>query len=216
MRRLLLENLRLKLLAVATAVFLWSVVIGEQKADLALNVPLEVRNVPDHLMLVGQPLEGVTVRLRGPKTLVAGLTPREVRYVISGEGFREGKRELDLRPEGVQVPRGIEVLEVSPSRAQLALEAETARELEVAPRIEGTPASGYQLRRAVPSPSRVRVAGPRSEVKRLGPAVTLPINVDGQSRGFMVKTILEPLEKPLRVLDPGPITVTIEIGRRRS
>ena len=45
MRKWILHNLGLKLLSVVLAIFLWGVVLGEQKVDVTLNIPLML-NIP--------------------------------------------------------------------------------------------------------------------------------------------------------------------------
>ena len=51
MRRWLLENPGLKLLSLALAVFLWAVVLGEQKVEVSLNLPFELP-IPSGMMVV--------------------------------------------------------------------------------------------------------------------------------------------------------------------
>jgi hypothetical protein len=71
MRTRFLENLGLKLLSVVLALSLWAVVLGDQKVEIAMAVPLEIKDLPRDLVLVNELPETLEVRVRGPKTLVA-------------------------------------------------------------------------------------------------------------------------------------------------
>lgn len=216
MRSRLSENLGLKLLSVVLAVFLWAVVLGEQKVEVTLNVPLEITNLPRDLMLVNEPPESLQVRLRGPKTLVTTLAPRAVALEGLPKTFVEGENIVAIRPEAVRVPRGIEVVEVAPHRVRVVLDAVAVREVEVSPRVEGVPAKGFVLKRVTSSPARIRMAGPKSELRRLARIYTVPISLDGQTASFSTRAMLEPAGRQIRALDEVPIIVAVEIGSRKS
>ena len=216
MRTRPLENLGLKLLSVVLAVFLWAVVLGEQKVDVTLTVPLEIKDLPRDLILVNEPPDSLEVRLRGPKTLVTTLASREV--VLEGlpKNFVEGENVIAIRPEAVRVPRGIEVVEVTPHRVRVVLDAMAVREVEVSPRIEGAPAKGFILKRVTSTPARIRMAGPKNELRRLTRVYTVPISLDGQTASFSTRAMLEPAGRQVRVLDEVPIIVGVEIAFRKS
>ncbi|MEK7219728.1 MAG: CdaR family protein [candidate division NC10 bacterium] len=216
MRTRPLENLGLKLLSVVLAVFLWAVVLGEQKVDVTLTVPLEIKDLPRDLILVNEPPDSLEVRLRGPKTLVTTLASREV--VLEGlpKNFVEGENVITIRSEAVRVPRGIEVVEVTPHRVRVVLDAMAVREVEVSPRIEGAPAKGFILKRVTSTPARIRMAGPKNELRRLTRVYTVPISLDGQTASFSTRAMLEPAGRQVRVLDEVPIIVGVEIAFRKS
>ncbi len=211
-----LENLGLKLLSVVLAVFLWAVVLGEQKVDVTLTVPLEIKDLPRDLILVNEPPDSLEVRLRGPKTLVTTLAPREVALEGLSKNFVEGENVITIRSEAVRVPRGIEVVEVTPHRVRVVLDAMAVREVEVSPRIEGAPAKGFILKRVTSTPARIRMAGPKNELRRLTRVYTVPISLDGQTASFSTRAMLEPAGRQVRALDEVPIIVGVEIAFRKS
>lgn len=216
MRTRPLENLGLKLLSVVLAVFLWAVVLGEQKVDVTLTVPLEIKDLPRDLILVNEPPDSLEVRLRGPKTLVTTLAPREVALEGLPKNFVEGENVITIRSEAVRVPRGIEVVEVTPHRVRVVLDAMAVREVEVSPRIEGAPAKGFILKRVTSTPARIRMAGPKNELRRLTRVYTVPISLDGQTASFSTRAMLEPAGRQIRALDEVPIIVGVEIGLKKS
>jgi len=216
MRTRPLENLGLKLLSVVLAVFLWAVVLGEQKVDVTLTVPLEIKDLPRDLILVNEPPDSLEVRLRGPKTLVTTLAPREVALEGLPKNFVEGENVITIRSEAVRVPRGIEVVEVTPHRVRVVLDAMAVREVEVSPRIEGAPAKGFILKRVTSTPARIRMAGPKNELRRLTRVYTVPISLDGQTASFSTRAMLEPAGRQIRALDEVPIIVGVEIRLKKS
>ncbi len=216
MRTRFLDNLGLKLVSLGLAVFLWAVVLGEQKVEVTLSIPLEIKDLPRDVVLVNEPPDSLEVRLRGPKTQVTAMAPREVTFEGLPKDFVEGENLITIRPEAVRVPRGIEVVGVTPRRIRVVLDGMAVREVEVSPRIEGSPAKGFVLKRVTSSPPRVRIAGPKHELGRLTRIYTLPINLEGQTASFSTRAMLEPAGRQVHTLDDVPIIVGVEIGTKRS
>ena len=212
MKGRLFGNLGLKFFSLCLAFALWVVVAGEQKDERTLNVPLKLARFPKNMALINDPGNFVTVRLRGPKSLVAGLSRDEVDLNLDLSQLREGENLVALRPEEIEVPRGVEVLQASPRWVRLVLESVVEREVRVAARVEGTPAAGHYFKRAYARPDRVRVIGARSEVSRVARVYTSAISIEGRSRDFAVKTSLEPVGKSVKVEGADSVQVSVEIG----
>ncbi len=215
MRTWLTHNLGLKLLSLFLAVALWAVVLGEQKVDITVNVPLNL-DPPSNLFLVNFPTDALEVRLRGPKTLVTSLTPREVTLGELPVKLAEGENTIPIREDMIRVPRGIQVVEVSPRRVRMVLEAAIEREVEVSPYVEGSPPDGFMVRRVASIPPRVRMVGPTSELRRITRVRTLPVNLAGRTESFSTRVLLEPVGRQVRVEDDVSIIVEVEIGQKKS
>jgi len=210
------DNLGLKALALALAVVLWFVVLGEQRAERVVSARVEFRDVPQGLVVVSRSDGPILLKLQGPKRVLADLELDEVIVSLGARELREGRALLPLAASEIRgLPRGVGVVEVSPRSLRLRLEARLEREVEVAPRLEGTPGPGYAVRRVLADPRTVRVAGPRTEVRALARAFTLPVNVDGRTQGFAARTALEPVDGQMRFVDEAPIRVSVEIGPER-
>lgn len=215
MRRWITHNLGLKLLSLCLAVLLWAVVLGEQKVETMVNVPLNL-DAPPNLFMVNFPTDALEVRLRGPKTLVTSLTSREVTLGELPVKLAEGENIIPIREDMVRVPRGIQVVEVSPRRVRVVLEAAAEREVEVSPYVEGNPPNGFMVRRVTSIPSHVRMVGPTSEVRRLTRVRTLPVSLAGRTASFSTRVLLEPVGRQVRLESNVPITVEVEIGEQKS
>jgi len=212
----LLDNLGLKALSLLLAIFLWLVVLSEQKVEVTLSLPLELQAIPRGLFLVNDVPSALRVRLRGPKTLIQTLSPGEVALDEPTRGLVEGENLLTLTPEAVRVPRGIDVVGVEPRRVRIVLEGSAEREIEVFARLDGAPASGFAVQRVVVAPARVWVSGPKSAVARLRRLPTTPIRLDDQKSSFTAQAMLEPPGNQVRLLHETPIAVSVEIGAKPS
>ena len=216
-RAWLADNFGMKVLSLGLAVALWVVVLTEQKAVVDLNVPLDVGQIPRNLMVVNDPPEYVVLKVRGPRSLVLALAPNEV--TLRGtfaRAVKEGDNILNLSPEQFEVPRGVEVLSVSPGRVRLVLEAVDERRLEVIPKFRGDPAKGHALGEVRVTPKEVRVVGPQGEVKRLTHAFTKPIDIKGQDRDFRVTAAIEPFGRRIRIVEGETVSVQVGIKKGRT
>lgn len=215
------RNLGLKAMAVILATALWFIVAGESEVERAMRIPLELRNKPADLEIVGDPPTAVDVRVLGSSALLSRVEPGEVVAVLDLSAARRGSRLFHMRPESVRVPYGVEVLHVSPATIALELETSLRRTLPVVPAVEGDPAPGYVIGRIVSKPANVDVIGPQSHVKGLTSATTEPISVSG-ARAEVSDTVtvgvsdgavrLAEMERAEVVVEILPAPIEREIG----
>jgi len=124
LRRLLLHNWWLKLLALALAYMLWSVVISPESGpvvQVGVSVPLELVNLPAELEVVGEIPSRVHLHLRGSEAQLRRLKPEDVGVRLDLSQATPGNHRFALQAENVAVPAGIEVVRVVPDVIYLAL-----------------------------------------------------------------------------------------------
>src|SRR6187549_4116585 len=108
--------LRLKILALLLASVLWFTVAGEHVVERSLRVPLEFRNIPQALEIVGNAPDSVDVRLRGSSAVLSRLQSGEIVAVLDLSSARAGSRLFPLRSDEVRAPFGVEVARTSSLR----------------------------------------------------------------------------------------------------
>ncbi len=120
---ILTRHWELKLLALAFSTVLWFFVATSEKADLIVSAPLELDGLPTGLEVVGDKPGSIDVQLHGLRLALLRLGPDQVKARLSLAGARAGEVQIGIQPEHVQVPVGITVLRVTPSRIRLTLAA---------------------------------------------------------------------------------------------
>ena len=205
------RNLGLKLLAVLLASVLWLTVAGEHIVERTLRVPLELRNVPTQLEIVGDPPMTVDVRVRGSSALLGRMDPGDVVALLDLEGARAGSRLFHLRVDEVRGPYGVEVAQITPSTVALELEKSARRSVPVTPAVEGDPAPGYVLGRATATPATVEVIGPESRLRELAAATTEPVSVAGQQANVTDVVTIGVSDTALRLAENQTATVIVEV-----
>lgn len=120
--RRLLDHWQLKLLSVAFAVALWLFVVSEDKTETIFATPIELREVPPGLEITRMEPESVEVRVRGLRSILARVREHDLRVSVDLEGASEGETVVRLLPEQIRVPRGVEVMRLTPSRLRIVLQ----------------------------------------------------------------------------------------------
>lgn len=206
-----LRHLRLKVFALALAVLLWLTVAGEHVVERTLRVPLEFRNIPEQLEIVGDPPGTVDVRLRGSSALLGRLEAGEIVAVLDLTGARSGARLFHLRNDEVRAPYGVEVAQVVPGTLAIDLERSGRRVLPVVPPTEGDPAPGFVVGRITAEPATVEVLGPESRLRQLSEATTEPVTVSGSQERVRDVVTIGVVDSAVRLAQPQSATVVVEI-----
>ena len=205
------RHLGLKVVALALATLLWFTVAGEHVVERNIRVPLEFRNLPSQLELVGDPPTMVDVRLRGSSALLSRLEPGEVVAVVDLANARAGSRLFHVRNDEVRSPYGVAVSQVVPGTIGLELEKSARRMLPVVVPTEGDPAPGFVVGQITAEPATVEVVGPESRLRKLAQATTEPISVQGATENVRDVVAVGLLDSAVRLVKPQDVTVIVDV-----
>lgn len=205
------RNLGLKLLALALSILLWLTVAGEHIVERSLRVPLEFRNVPEALEIVGNAPDTVDVRLRGSSALLSRVQPGEIVAVLDLAGARSGSRLFHIRTDEVRAPFGVEVAQVIPATLALELEKSARRTVPVVPATDGDPAPGYVVGRISSEPAAVEIIGPESRVRQVAEATTEPVPIKDAKAPVRDAVTIGVVDTSVRLAQPQAAQVTVEI-----
>lgn len=209
------RNLGLKFLSLCIAAMLWLVVAGERVVERVMRAPVEMQNLPEGLELVGNPPDTVEVRLRGPSGALSRMGAGDMAAVIDLGTARPGRRLFHITQGNVNVPYGMEVVQVGPSTLTMEFEMSGVRRVPVEPDIEGRPPEGFEVTRVTSDPETVEVAGPESALKRLRAAITEPVSVEDQRRPIREVVTIGVADPSLRLVTPQTAVVTVTIAPRQ-
>jgi YbbR domain-containing protein len=205
------RNPGLKVMAVLLATALWFIVAGEQNVERTLRVPLEFRNKPVDLEILGDRPTTVDLRVLGSSALLSRVDAGEVVAVVDLTGARPGSRLFHMRTDEVRVPYGVEVLQLTPATIALELEKSARRTVEIVPAVEGDPAPGFVADVVTSDPSTVEVEGPESHIKDLVAATTEPVSIAGQREAVTDTVTVGVPDASVRLVEPRSATVRVEI-----
>jgi hypothetical protein len=212
MRPRIFRNFGTKVLSIGLAALLWGLVAGQREAERSLRVPLEYRNIPPELELLGEPASLVDVRVRGSSGVLGELRGADLVAVLDLRTARPGRRLFHLLPDDIAVPAGVNVLQATPSTLSLTFEASAVRTVPVVPDLDGDPARGFVVGRVTTDPATVEVVGPSSAVQKITEATTEPVDITGATGPVRDTVTIGLLDTLARLRNPQTGVVTIEVG----
>ena len=209
------RNLGLKFLSTAIACLLWLLVAGERVVERVLRAPVEFQNLPAGLELVGIPPDTVEVRLRGSSGALSRMASGDMAAVLDLRTARPGRRLFHVTATQINVPYGIEVVQVGPSTLTMEFEMTGFRTVPIEAVIEGKPADGFEVTKVTTEPQRVEVTGPESALKRLQNAVTEPVSVANENRPVKESVTIGVPDASLRLRTAQSAVVTVMIAPKQ-
>jgi hypothetical protein len=119
LRRSIAHNFSLKLLSLVLAIGLWFTLARNPIAEVAIEVPIIFRNVPDNLGMNYERIPRAQILLRGPERAVQRLQPTDVQAEVDLSGGRPGDRTFSSSSVYVHKPHDLQVLNVGPEKFQV-------------------------------------------------------------------------------------------------
>jgi len=195
LRWLLLHNAGFKLLSLLAAIGLWFFVnAGERDAELALQVPVELRNIPPNVMLVSPRIDFIDLVVRGPRTLLNRIAPEQLTMPLDLRGVRPGPAVFRVMGETLDLPRGVSVVRLTPSEVTLEFAATMRKQVPVRVAFTGKPPGGARVTATKIAPESIEVVGPADQVEQIKAASTAPIDLAEASPGLIERDLA--LEAP--------------------
>jgi YbbR domain-containing protein len=208
MKGWLTANLLLKLTAALLTLVLYLFVRsdGEQIKSFFLPVTIEV---PEDQVLSGD-VPRVRVTLRGRRSALERLeaTPPPP-LTLRAQDARDGA--IELTPELLQLPPGLEVTSIQPPTIDLTLDQKAQRLIPVTPRLIGAPREGFEVTARAVEPAQVTAAGPDARLKDAS-ALTEIVDLTDRAESFEITTALLPSNGAPLDLSPGRATLKIQIS----
>lgn len=200
MDRLPKKNLTAKILAIIMAIILWTYVMNEQNppVDVNMEIPLEVRNLSSAVVPLDTP-DYVRIRVRGPRTLIAGLGKQDIKTYIDLKGLTEGVNTAKVH---TTIPTGIEVVEVAPDKVTFQLESIVSKQIPVEVKLKGAPPADMIVDKITYSSHRVAVEGPKGLLDTVAKVVAY-VDVAGKNTDFTLSVPLKLMDQNGKEIEEG-------------
>jgi len=191
LRQMVTRNFALKLLSLLIAFSLWFFVnFGERDSEESLKVPLELRNIPAHLMITSPRVDFVDLRVSGPRALLGRIDRNRLSIGLDLNGVRPGPAVFRVDVASLNLPRGVQALRINPSQVTLEMERVGHKAVPVRLRLNGKPPPDLQIADTKVSPETVQVTGPASDVRDIAAVNTEPLDVSTSTAGTIERELL--------------------------
>lgn len=188
------NNWVLKLISLAFALLLWYFVVGEDKIDTTIYIPVEIVNLPRELIISNQFKKQLEATISGPRGLISSINRQRITKTINLAKATPGTIVIRNEPETIQFPRGIIVSRIQPTHITLLIDELIEKELPVQATTTGIPASGHELEEVIIDPQSIKISGPKAIIgnEKVLKAKTLDISGLKGPTTFQVPLVLRP------------------------
>jgi YbbR-like protein len=217
LRRIFVEDLGLKLLALLITLVMWFAVTGENK-PVTIGSAVQLNFIlPPNLAIGNDPPKTVEVYLTGRKSKLDGIRASDLVATVNLSDSSAGERVIRLSSDrvSIQLPEGVKLESFKPNTVSTRLEPRTERQIPVDVRLDGKPAEGFEVYGVQATPGIIKVHGPESHLAQLQNVPTETISVSGRKDSFSMSNVaIDISDQKVEGMNLD-VDVTIEIGEKR-
>jgi len=184
------KNWVLKLVSLFFALFLWYFVVGEDKVDMNVTLPVEIVNLPRDLIISNQFKKQIEVTISGQRSLIRGMSEQHISRSIDLSKATPGTIVIQNDPDSISLPRGLSILRVQPPTLTLLLDQLIQKELPIKPILVGKVHKDFRLDSVTVDPLALKISGPQAILDQEGNLKTLPIVINGLSESAVKQVSL--------------------------
>jgi YbbR domain-containing protein len=215
-RKLLFDNWSIKLVSLGLSLTLWFYVTSKGKTEMTLTVPLELRNIPQGMTVVGDVPGSLEMRVQGQERVLRDISiGKKVIGILDLSMTKVGENTVRISPDDIRRPSGVTVTYMSLSETKVRLEPLVRKTLRLKPILHGAPATGYRLTGITVTPPKITVEGPENVISTLVILQTMPIDVQDTMESVTVEPKIDYQGQSVKILDKS-IVVRVNIERVRK
>ena len=173
------KNWVLKLVSLFFALFLWYFVVGEDKVDMNVTLPVEIVNLPRDLVISNQFKKQIEVTITGQRSLIRGMTEQHIRRSIDLSKAKPGTVVIQNNIDSISLPRGLSILRVQPPTLTLLLDRLIQKELPIRPVLVGKVHRDFMLDSVTVDPLTLEISGPETILDKEEELKTIPVDING-------------------------------------
>ncbi len=206
------HNLLYKAVALFVACLLWASAQGIRSVEESLDVPIQLVEIPDEVVVVDQSATEINLRIVGSRAAVRRAERQIVRFPMSARGLKPGEARLAVELERLTLPRGARVTARSPSSVTLQIDALARKRVPVRADLVGEVPPGYRMVGVEVEPEEIVLEGAQQELRKIREVLTDRIEL-GTLSGPMdaeVRLVLGSAHV-WRVDDESPVRVRVRV-----
>lgn len=185
--RLIFNNWGWKLLSLAIAVIVWTLVASEPELSTFATAHIQFKNLSSNLELASTPETSILLELRGPSGVLGSLGEgggKSPAVILDMAGITPGEHTFAIGPGNVSLPRGARIVRATPSQVRFDFDRPLTRDVPVSVRFTGEGHNGYHVASFGVDPPKLEIVGPRKRVQAVTSVLTDPIDISSAT-GFV-------------------------------
>ena len=214
MKKLLFENLGLKISAVLIAVLLWLFVTSRGQSEMSLEIPVEFKDVPVGLGIASTSAKMVNVTIKGQERVMKNVRPTDVRVFIDLSKAKKGEGSFRISQDDIKLPYAMKVMNIEPTTLRVKLDETATKLVTVNPVITGTPGKGFYVKAIEVEPKSIVIQGLKTEVRKIGEIRTETMDISGIGETVTQELNVDASGANIK-LEKDRVRVTVVIGGKK-
>lgn len=214
MKKLLFENLGLKISAVLIAVLLWLFVTSRGQSEMSLEIPVEFKDVPVGLGIASTSAKMVNVTIKGQERVMKNVRPTDVRVFIDLSKAKKGEGSFRISQDDIKLPYAMKVMNIEPTTLRVKLDETATKPVTVNPVITGTPGKGFYVKAIEVEPKSIVIQGLKTEVRKIGEIRTETMDISGIGETVTQELNVDASGANIK-LEKDRVRVTVVIGGKK-
>ncbi len=208
------KDLLLKIVSLCLGSLLWYFVVGEDQVDMNIQVPIEVLNLPENLVISNQFKKELEVTIRGPRSIIQELRNRNITRPVDLSKTAPGTKVIKNDKDSIPLPRGISILQLQPTNITLSIDRLIQKQIPIHAVTEGEVAQGYRLKQITLDPDKLIVAGPKTMIESELALKTYVINLDGLNQSITLPVNLDLSPGFVELIGETVVVAKIEVQEK--
>jgi YbbR domain-containing protein len=208
------KDLLVKILSLFFAVFLWYFVAGEDRVDMTVKVPVEIVNLPHHLIISNQFKNELEVTVSGARSLIRGIDKKNVIRSIDLTEATPGNMAVRNGLDSIKFPRGIKTIRIQPTNITLLLDQLVQKDIQIKYATSGELSDNYILESIKIDPDHLTVSGPSETFKDIQILKTEPIDLASLTNSTTKQLHLKLAADLAKLTGESAVTATIKIKEK--
>jgi len=207
------KNKTLKIMAIIFAIALWILVEGEIKTEVGFLIPLDFRNLPQDMVIIGKPVNEVEVRVLASKKAISKLSPMQLSASIDLSMAKQGVNNFIIASRDIKTPKSAEIIKTNPSSILITLETVVTKLVPVKINLSGNPAGGFHVKDISIEPDSVVLFGTRSKLNDINNIYTEPLDITGIKGNKTTMMHIQLADTELKKAEPDVVKVKVSIAK---
>lgn len=210
------KNKILKIMAITFAIALWILVEGEKRTEVGFLIPLEFRSLPKDMVIIGEPVREVEVRILASKTVISKLSPAQLAASIDLSAAKPGINNFIVASRDIKTPKGVEIIKANPSSILVHLEAIVSKLVQVRVKLSGSAAAGFSVKGISVEPDSVAVFGTPGQLKDINAIYTASMDISGIKEDKTSMLAIQIADIELKKAEPDIVKVKVSVAKMRK
>ncbi len=210
------KNKILKVMALTFAIALWILVEGEKRTEVGFLIPLEFRNLPKDMVIIGKPVKEVEVRVLASKKVMSKLSPMQLSASIDLSTAKQGINNFIVASRDIKTPKGTEIIKANPSSILIHLETVITKLVPVKVKLSGSTAGGFNVKDISIEPDSVVLFGTQSALKDINEIYTDQMDITGIKTDKTTMVHIQLADTELKKAEPDIVKVKVSVARMRK